>query len=133
MKAKINELIKTAMKSKDAVSLKVLKVVKGEIETTEKRNNVDLSEADILKIINKLIESIKESKGPQEEIDVLTPLVPSKVDAEELSKVINEFIDGKSLSGMKDMKVVMGFLQENYAGRYDGKLASDIIKSKLTA
>ena len=133
MKTKINDLIKTAMKAKDTVSLKVLKVVKGEIETTEKRNNVELTEAEILKIINKLIESIKESKGPQEEIDVLTPLVPAKVEAEELTNVINEFIDSNSLSGMKDMKVVMGFLQENYAGRYDGKLASDVIKAKLTA
>lgn len=133
MKAKINQLIVKAMKSKDAVSLKVLKVVKGEIETAEKRNNVTLSDAEILKIISKMVESITESNGPQEEIDVLTPFIPVQLTDDELSEHITNFIEANSLSGMKEMKTVMGFLQTNFGGRYDGKLASDLIKAKLTA
>lgn len=132
MKEQINEMIKTAMKAKDTVSLKVLKVVKGEVETIEKRQGIQMDEAGTLKIINKLIESIKESNGDQREIDVLTPLVPSKMDEGELTALITNFINENELSGMKDMKVVMSFLNENYVGRFDGKFASGVIKGILS-
>lgn len=131
MKEKINELIKTAMKSKDTISLKVLKVVKGEIETAEKRSNVILSDSEILKIINKMIESIKESKGPQEEIDVLTPFVPEKIGDKELEFLISNYISENKLNGMKEMKTVMNFLNTNFAGSYDGRLASEIIRKYI--
>ena len=131
MKEQINELIKTAMRSKDTVSLKVLKVVKGEVQTLEKRSGNDLTDAEVVKVINKLINSIQESKGPQEEIDVLTPLVPSKLTDDELRNEITSFIEKNNLSGIKEMKTVMHYLNEFYAGRYDGKVASGIIKENL--
>lgn len=78
LKEQISEDLKSAMKNKDSVKLNILRVLKGEIERNEQTatKRVELSDGDILKLVKKMIEGIKETKGSEDEINTLEIYMP---------------------------------------------------------
>ena len=70
LKEKINADYMTAFKAKDAVSKKLLSVIKGEIQTIEKNVGVDsLSDEEVTKILNKTVKSLKENLQASDSAD----------------------------------------------------------------
>jgi hypothetical protein len=65
------------------------------------------------------------------ENELLSIYLPKMMSNEELSTLIENHIKEKNFSGMKDMSKVMDFLKQ-FAGKYDGKDASDIVKKQLS-
>ena len=62
------------------------------------------------------------------EITVYENYLPTQLGAQELSDIIMDIITFNNLSISKDMGRVMKELASKYAGRYDGKLASEIVR-----
>ncbi|MGC1632523.1 MAG: GatB/YqeY domain-containing protein, partial [Gelidibacter sp.] len=50
---------------------------------------------------------------------------------EEIEKVVVEVIASTGAEGMKDMGKVMGIVNQQLAGKADGKTISTIVKAKL--
>ena len=101
LKNKINADYMSAFKSKNTVAKNLLSVIKGEIQTAEKNSGVDqLSDDEILKIINKTVKSLKESnsKFPSsqtaEELFIVESYLPSQMTESEILQRINELISG---------------------------------------
>jgi len=65
------------------------------------------------------------------EIGVLSEYLPQQLADTELQNIIMDIIYVKAYSSMKDMGAIMKVLKENYAGEYDGKNASKLIKEQL--
>ncbi len=65
------------------------------------------------------------------EIVCLTEYLPQQKTEEELTTIIDEIIQSKGLSTMKDMGIVMKELKSAFDGQYDGKTASQLIKELL--
>ena len=122
------------MKTKDATSLNVLRVLKGEIQRSEQSSNgkVEVSDADIIKLIKKSIDGINETGGDQSEIAVLEKYMPKQMTEFQIQLAVTSLILGNNYNSPKDMGKIMAYFNQNHAGQYDGKLLSEVVKNLLT-
>lgn len=149
---KIEDDMKTAMKSRDALRLEVLRGVKTAIknkeikmvelkEVTELR---PLTEPEFHTLLASLVKQRKDSveqyaKAGREdlaskelaEIDVLNEYLPKALTADELSTLVAAAIQKCGATGAQDMGKVMKELKESTAGRADGKMLADQVKAAL--
>lgn len=142
----INEDLKTAMKAKDKVTLQVLRTIKKnflEAKTAPGANN-ELSDADAIRIITKLVKQGKDSATIYAEqnrqdladeelaqVEVLEKYLPKQLTDEELTSKIKEIIERVGAESMKDMGKVMGVATTELAGKAEGKLISNKVKALL--
>ncbi len=143
----ISEDIKTAMKAKDKVALQTLRnVKKAFIEANTKPGAEEvLSDEEALRIIQKLVKQGKDSATiykeqnredlATEELDqikVLEKYLPQQMSAEELKAELKKLIDSVGATSMKDMGKVMGQATQQFAGKVEGRLISQIVKELLS-
>lgn len=146
LQEQIMEALKTAMKSKDAMSLSALRAVKSEL-LLAKTSGADenLSEEDEIKILQKLVKQRKESASifaeqnredlaqPElEQAAVIEKFLPEQLSEEEVTAIIEAIITETGANSMKDMGKVMGLTNAKVAGKADGKTISSIVKAKLS-
>lgn len=123
LKEQISNDLKQSMKDKDMVKLNVLRVLKAEIERNEQTANgkVELSDADIIKLVKKMIDSINESNGDKNEINILNMYLPKQLSSDEIKNILTEL-------NTKNIGEVMKHFKLNYEGTYDAKLVTNLIK-----
>ena len=122
----ISEDLKTAMKEKNTVKLGILRVLKAEIQRSEQGANgkVELTDGDVIKLVKKLVEGIKETTNNQDELSILETYLPKQLSEAEMREII-------SLLSVKDMGAIMKHFKANYDGQYDGKTLSTIAKENI--
>ena len=138
--------MKEAMKSKDKVALESLRAIKSEIllALTKSGGGEGLSEADELKLLQKLVKQRKDSAAVYLEqgrsdladpelaqVKVIAQFLPEQMSEEDLKQVISAIIEKVGASTMKDMGKVMGMASKQLAGKSDGKTISTIVKQLL--
>ena len=139
--------MKAAMKAKDTVALESLRAIKSAIllAQTEKGAGGEISEADEVKLVQKLVKQRKDSaaiyteQGREDlaapelaQVEVISRFLPEQLSEEEIEKVVVQTIDAIGATGMKDMGRVMGMVTKELAGQADGKTISTIVRSKLS-
>lgn len=143
---KVSEDIKTAMKAKDKVALETLRNVKKfflEAKTAPGANDT-LTDADALKIMQKLVKQGKDSaaiyiqQGRQDladaelaQVQVIEAYLPKQMSAEELETELKAIIAQVGAAGPKDMGKVMGVASKALAGKAEGRMISDTVKKLL--
>lgn len=133
MKTQIKNDMVQAMKDKNVVARDILRVLMGEIqrdENTIKGGKVEVTDEAIQKMVKKLIESVKES-GDNGEIELLEGYLPQQLTNDEIIGHARVFIVSNNLSSPKEMGRVMGYFSKTFAGTYDGKALSGIVKNLL--
>jgi len=143
---KIDNDIKFAMKSKDALSLESLRAVKSSILLfkTKSGSSIDLSDQDEIKILQKLVKQRKDSaeiyknQNRLELCDtelnqarIIESYLPKQLSPLEVSTIIDKIIIKLNASSMKDMGKVMGLASKELSGKSDGKTISEIVRKKL--
>ena len=144
LKQRLTDDMKTAMKAGDKDTLGVIRLVNAAIKQREVDERIELKDADVLAVIDKMIKQRKESVAQFEagnradlvaresaEIAVLTAYLPAQLDAAELDAMIKDAIASTSATSMKDMGKVMGVLKPKVQGRTDMGALSARIKSAL--
>lgn len=142
----IDQEIKQAMLAKDQVKLRGLRAIKAAIllAKTEKGQTEEINEDAEIKILQKLVKQRKESADiyksqgredlyqvEQEEIDVITQYLPKQLDSAEVEAIIEQIIAESGATSIKEMGKVMGLANKQLAGKAEGKLIGEIVKSKL--
>ena len=143
---KVSEDIKNAMKAKDKVALETLRNVKKcflEAKTAPGANDT-LTDADALKIMQKLVKQGKDSagvyagQGRQDladaelaQVAVIERYLPKQMSAEELENVLKEIIAEVGAAGPKDMGKVMGVASKRLAGKAEGRAISEAVQRLL--
>ena len=143
---RVSEDIKNAMKAKDKVALETLRNVKKcflEAKTAPGANDT-LTDADALKIMQKLVKQGKDSagvyagQGRQDladaelaQVAVIERYLPKQMSAEELENVLKEIIAEVGAAGPKDMGKVMGVASKRLAGKAEGRAISEAVKRLL--
>lgn len=142
----IDQEIKKAMLAKDQAQLRGLRAIKAALllAKTEKGSAEDITEDAEVKIIQKLIKQRRESsdiykaqgredlaKIEDEEIEVIGNFLPKQMDKAEVEAVIARLISESGASSVKDMGKVMGLANKELAGKADGKLIAETVKSQL--
>ncbi|MBO5635341.1 MAG: GatB/YqeY domain-containing protein [Bacteroidales bacterium] len=146
LEQQIQEDIKTAMKAKDAVATAATRAIKGEILLfkTSEGGSKEVSDGDILKMIQKLIKQRKESAeqftaaGRQELADnelaeaaVMEKYLPKQLSEAEVEEKIKAIIAEVGATSIKDMGKVMGAANKALAGQSDGRTISTVVKRLL--
>lgn len=146
LEQKVMEALKQAMREKDAVKLAALRAIKSAIllEKTKGKGS-ELSQADEMKILQKLVKQRKESAEiyraqnrpdlEQEELaqmEVIAAFLPEPLSEDEIRAQVEQIIAQTGASSMKDMGKVMGLATQKLAGRADGKQIAAIVKSLLS-
>lgn len=99
-------------------------VILGELDRLPIPRTQQPSEQDIFKVIKKMYEAAKET-GNVKEQEYLGQFIPKMMTEDELRNVIQVEM---SCIENPNIGMMMKLLQTNYAGQYDGKMASRIIK-----
>ncbi len=143
---KVSEDIKNAMKAKDKVALETLRNVKKfflEAKTAPGANDT-LTDADALKIMQKLVKQGKDSaaiyvqQGREDlaeaelaQVRVIERYLPQPMSAEELENALREIIAQVGAAGPKDMGKVMGVASKALAGKAEGRAISETVRKLL--
>jgi uncharacterized protein YqeY len=132
LKEQISKDYMTTFKEKNVVAKNLLSVVKGEIQTIEKNTGVDcLSDAEVIKILNKTAKSLKEviaTSGDAESItqlEMVEALLPAAMTREDVVVKVNALV----ASGITN---VGGIMKEFATLQVDRKVVSEVIKEVLT-
>ncbi len=138
--------MKTAMKAGDKPRLGVIRLITSAIKQVEVDERKDLSDADILAILDKMTKQRRESAAQYEqagrqdlldqenyEITVLQEFLPEALSDDEIDALIEAAIASTQASSIKDMGKVMGELKPKLQGRADMGAVSGRIKARLNA
>lgn len=142
----ISKGIMEAMKAKDTVRLLTLRNVKKYIiEAKTAAAGVELTDADIVKIISKLAKQGSDSAAVYAEqqrpdlaeeelaqVRVLQGYLPRQLSGEELAEAVKAIIAEVGATSMKEMGKVMGIASKRLAGQADGKEISAKVKELLS-
>jgi len=145
LKTRISEDMKTAMRAKEAPRLATIRLLLAAMKQREVDERVELSGADIVAIIDKMIKQRRESiaqfeKGGRQdlaeterfEIGVLQTYMPAALSESEISKEIGAAIQSTGAKAMADMGKVMAVLKTKLAGKADMAKVSGLVKAKFT-
>lgn len=147
LQTKVMEALKEAMKAKDTVALESLRAIKSVIllARTEAGASEELSEADELKLLQKLVKQRKDSaalytqQGRNDlaepelaQMAVIEKFLPAQLSEAEVEEALKGIIAQVGATSPKDMGKVMGAATKQLAGKADGKLISDIVKKLLS-
>ncbi|MBJ2192547.1 MAG: GatB/YqeY domain-containing protein [Muribaculaceae bacterium] len=142
----VSEDIKKAMLAREKVRLEALRGAKKEFleAKTAKGANGELSDDAATKILVKMVKQRKESARiytennrpelAQNELDeaaVLEEYLPKQLSTEELEKEISAIIAETGATGPKEMGKVMGVASKRLAGRAEGRVISETVKTLL--
>ncbi len=146
LEQQIQEDIKAAMKAHDAVATAATRAIKGEILLfkTSEGGSKEVSDGDILKMIQKLIKQRKESAeqfiaaGRQELADnelaeaaIMEKYLPKQLSEAEVEEKVKAIIAEVGATSIKDMGKVMGAANKALAGQSDGRTISTVVKRLL--
>ncbi len=147
LQTKVMEALKDAMKAKDTIALESLRAIKSAIllAKTEAGATEELSEADEMKLLQKLVKQRKDSaalyaqQGRNDlaepelaQMAIIEKFLPKQLSEAEVEEAVKGFIAEVGATSAKDMGKVMGVATKALAGKTDSKLISDIVKRLLS-
>lgn len=136
----------SAMKAHDTVRLAALRGVKAAIllAKTSESGHGEVTDADVVKIIQKLVKQRKESaeiysqqnrpelaENELAEASAMEVYLPKQLSEAEVEAELKQIISDTGASKPSDMGKVMGVATKKLAGQADGKLISSIVKRLL--
>ena len=143
LKEKLLNDMKEAMKNKDTVRKNTIQLVRAAILNKEKDKQKELSDTEIEQIISKEIKKRNDTIGMllvhdreteigdiQKEQDVLAEYLPKPLTPEELDRVVTKIL-AEGTFGPKQMGAVIKAVKEEVGIRAEGKMISELVKSKL--
>lgn len=144
LKARLTEDMKQAMRAGDKPRLAVIRMGLAAIKQREVDERIELDDAQILSIIEKMIKQRRESAsqfraGNREdlaeredsEIIVLQAYLPEPLSEAEIETLIEDALQTTGATSMRDMGKVMAEVRAAAQGRVDMAVISARVKSRL--
>ena len=132
-----------AMKARDKAKVNVLRLVNAEIKAYEVNNREDISDENVIKIIEKSIKQNKEAleyakQANNEEkiaegnfaIEVLTPYLPKQLTDDEVNEMLKEIIASGNYTAA-DMGKIMKEIMPKVSGKFDRSKTKPMVKALL--
>jgi len=145
LKEKLQQDLKEAMKAKDTFKRETIRFLMSAIKQVEVDERKELTDDDILKIIQKSAKQREEAAKQYREADrpdlyekeeaeaaILKTYLPKQLDDNELKAIIQEIISKTGASGMKDMGNVIKAVMAKVGSAADGKRVSTLVKESLS-
>ena len=150
LKERITEDMKTAMRARDADRLLAIRMLLAACKQREVDERIELSDADVVALVDKLIKQRKDSvaaferagrddlvKKETAEIAVLEPYLPQRLDAAGIDAAVADIVSNIAAEigrppGATDMGRVMGAAKAALAGKAEMALLSASVKRALS-
>ena len=145
LKARIQDDVKNAMRSRDRASLAALRLITAAIKQKEVDERIELNDEQVLAVLDKMVKQRRESleqfeKAGREdlaekerfELSLIQDYLPEPLGEDELAALIQSTIDGLGASSIRDMGQVMNALRGQVQGRADMKAVSQAVKQQLS-
>ena len=145
LKTKLNESVKSAMKSGDEVRKRTLRMVLAAIQQAEVDKQTTLEDVAVIGLIKKEIKNRREALDEAEkanradlvedneaEIRILETFLPKAMPIEELRALVQAAIAETGAATPGDMGRVMKVVMPKVAGRAPGDMVSATVKELLT-
>jgi uncharacterized protein YqeY len=142
----LQESVKTALKAGDKERVVTLRMVVCELQKEAKQARQELDEGAELQVLRRELKRREESieafrAGGREDLvsheefaaHIIEGLLPTQMDEAELSGLIERAVAETGASSVKDMGRVMAAVMTQGGVRVDGKLASRLVKERLSA
>jgi uncharacterized protein YqeY len=146
LKERITEDMKAAMRAKEAERLGAIRMLTAAIKQKEVDERVELDDAGIVAILDKLLKQRKDSieafqkAGRQDlvdkeaaEVQVLAAYLPQRLSAEEVAAEVKAIVAELGAKGPGDMGKVMGAVKARLAGKAEMGQVSAAVKAALAA
>ena len=145
IKEKLTQALKDAMRARDDVSKRTVRMAFAAIKNAQGANKDDLEESAILAIIQKEVKARHETiEGAQKagrddliaeaeaEIKVLEVFLPQALTTDEIEALVKAAIAETGAASPREMGKVMQLLMPKTQGRADGKVVSQIVRKLLS-
>jgi len=144
LKSRITEEMKAAMRAREGARLSTIRLLLAAIKQKEVDERVELSDADIVSIIERMIKQRRESiaafdaggrpdlsASERAEIEVLQAYMPQPLAVAEVESMIEAALASVGASGPAAMGPVMNVLRPQLAGRADMAAVASKVKARL--
>lgn len=145
LQQRVNEDVKTAMRSKDKDRLGVLRLITAAFKQKEVDERIELDDTMVLAIMDKMTKQIRDSIQQFEqagrddlvakeafELEIIQEYLPAQLTEDEISQIITECVAASGAESAKDMGKVMGLLKPRLQGRADMGKVSGLVKQQLS-
>ncbi len=145
LKERIVADMKSAMRGKEKQRLQAIRLLLAAIKQREVDERRELSDSDIVALLDKLakqrresIEQYRNADRPdladqeQFELEIIQTYLPEALSEEAIDALIEEAIASSGATSMREMGKVMGILKPKLQGRADLAAVSSKVKARLT-
>ena len=144
LKEKIDEDIKSAMKTREELRLSALRMLKAAIGNAEIAKKKTLVDEDIISLLQTAVKQRKDSaeqfgagnrpelaEKEKAEIKILEAYLPAQLGEQEVRELVAKAVADTGAAGAKDIGKVMGKLMPLVKGRADGGLVNRLVREIL--
>lgn len=144
LKQKLYEDLKKAMKTKDEIRTRTLRLIISSIKTLEVEKMTEATDDDVFRVLSKecrkRVEAIEAYKKggredlvneEQRELEIIKSYMPKQLSEEELKEIVKNVVEETGSSSIKDLGRVMKVLMPRVKGRADGKAVNNIVRQIL--
>jgi len=144
LKSRITDDMKAAMRAREAARLSTIRLLLAAIKQKEVDERIEVSDADVLGILDRMIKQRRESitqfeaggrpelaAAERAEIDVLHSYLPQQLSEAEIDALVDTALAETGASGASAMGKVMAALKPRLAGLADMARVATRVKAKL--
>ncbi len=145
LKTRITDDMKQAMRDQNKAKLQAIRFMTAAIKQKEVDERVEVTDADVLVILDKMLKQRRESIRQYEagnrqdlvaqesfEIEVIQAYLPAALSESEINTLVDAAVKETGAATPKDMGKVMAILKPKLQGRADMGLVSGKIKARLS-
>jgi uncharacterized protein YqeY len=145
LKDRIQEDMKTAMRSGDKDRLGCIRLIMAAVKQREVDERITLDDAQLLGVLEKMGKQRRESitqfqaggradlvAKENAELDIINAYLPAQLGAAELDALISQAISETGAASIKDMGKVMALIKSKAQGRADMSTVGARIKARLS-
>ncbi|OGC90993.1 MAG: glutamyl-tRNA amidotransferase [candidate division Zixibacteria bacterium RBG_16_53_22] len=141
---RLDEDLKTAMKSKDELRVQVLRMIKSDLRYKKIELGRELTDDDVIGVLSSGVKKRRDSieeyrRGGREdlasseaaEIAIIQGYLPEQLSDEELTALVDKAVTQTGARTIKDMGAIMKILMPDVRGRADGKAVNAAVRARL--
>jgi uncharacterized protein len=145
-KAQLQAALKEAMKNKDVLRRSTIRMVMSAIKQVEIDTRKELSDQDVLGILQKEAKSYRESiieygdagrddlvESTRAELVIIEEFLPQQLSVEEVTTIVQAVITETGATSMKEIGKVMKPVMQRVKGLADGKLVNQVVREQLSS
>ncbi|KPF66195.1 glutamyl-tRNA amidotransferase [beta proteobacterium AAP99] len=145
LRDRINDDVKTAMRNKESDKLTALRMLTAALKQKEVDERIELTDAHVLALVEKLIKQRKDSIAAYEqggrpdlaakekfELDLLAVYLPAQMSEAEVEAAVAAAVAQAGAAGPQDMGKVMAIVKPALAGKADMGMVSAKVKAALS-